>query len=1341
MAINLWESKFFSQIPADIKSFEVPEARANPKFWSEVVPSNLGYTYAPIIDYVTNTLKYGNEYQVGYNPLDDMEGYEAFESFLINAQTEEHMADMKLQIDRNQQRREVLANTPVLTQFGAGIFDPINLIALPFGGPAMGVGRAALRSGLSVGALQTGLEAARYPFDPLATPGESVANIGTAFVTGGLIGGLVSIPGARRTSAMRKTNEQIEDFVDATQGFTADDIALVGTRESRPLGQEADEVLDVQRTSLPKIIEALEKDVSELSQKLGKTTDPDEIASIQSELTAKRATIDSEQINLTNIRREQNVRRVEEIQNLDLDDAFAMADNAYTDSWLYKAVTTPMKRILQGTLPGATKAMTVKLAGDSGVLLKLNQFGIATPKSVYQYAVTRNGEWLKVYTSMLEKYGQHTKKGSPVTVVDVNLSNMDGSFAKFLRETNEMYVRGERGKTPAQQEALELLQRFYKTWEDRLTEVGILGQMKNLQAKNIRLEKQISNINDTILDFESRPSLSGKQTSHLERLRTRLIRKEDEIRENEVTMRTIDAESNAVMPRGEEVMFPRYWDRDAIKARRSDFAAILKKHFQDNPTVLERVDYEGKPIRNLSELSDTELAARFREEFGVKAIVTEGEFSVPAIGDRSVLGLYVNLDEANQIVYVNRMRAYEYYKKLKKEMDDPAAAYKKLNEADASKAAWHHRKFFFDNWNEFKNFNDFQDMLILHELYHSKIKPRYKEDKVALEMRVNESALNRMKKEHKDIRSRQPAFVERTLPTDEASVNARVDSTIKEILGETDPAGDAVAFYGSGRSKHFRHRKLDIPNALVTEFIQMDPMAVMKAYTQRVAPQYEFAKMYGGKSLEDLLDDIDDDMFAAGKSIKETNKVRRDFTHLYDRVVGTVLENETAVARFSQRTATVLRDAAQLNYLGSAGFSTLPDFAKIMMEHELGDVFKTLFSILKDERVRMNAKEGQLAGEILEIIQGDAHMRLIDEVTNDPFSSGFYQKNVSKLKWGFYLANLLAPMTNVMKKLDAAVRAHSLVQMSVRVAGGGKKPTKFEIEYLARYGIDSAKAKQIKELVDNGVIEQTDNGLYLANTEAWPSQYNVLRDEFRSSMSSGIMNTILMGTPADKPLIVDGIAYVPYRIAKRFGMKESKRFRGYARIENGLLGLPFQFYSYTLAAVNKITASYATGQARNRAVALITSMGLAYAGLELKNMGRPYVMDNMSFPDKLARSFDMSGAAALYSDILYTSMHVSASLGGPDIGMGVISPKAPTREGKLEAMMHIAGAGPSIGQEVAEGVLELTDGNYGEGAKKLIRSMPTARLWIWRDFMNEATNALSDALPDQDDGAFMGQRF
>ena len=1337
MAINVWANQGAINIPRDVAQFRVPETLPKPEFWRDVVRSSLGYTYAPIFDNIKNSLKYGDRIEQGYNPLEDMDGYQQYQSHLIQAQSREHMADLKQQLENNLKRREVLQESSILAQFGAGIFDPINLVALPFGGPALGIGRAALRTGASVAVLQTGLEAIRYPFDPIATPAESALNVGSAFVTGGLIGGLLSIPSVRKANALKKTNEEIDDFVEATQGFTVEDVRMIGQRENREFGTESDEVLNVRRTNLPKVIDALEESVEDLkSERVNGKPSLVRLDEIDAEIQAKTITISQEKNNLVGIRKEQQLRRAESIKNMNTSDAHGMASNFFTDSWAYKAVTTPMKRILQGAVPDSVKEATVKLAGDSGVLLKMNELGFASPKSVYQYAATRNGEWLKVYQTMMEKFGQHTGKGKPVVFSDVNLSNMDGSFSAFLRETNQKYITGEKASSDAQAEAIELLRGFYKNWEQRLNEVGILGNTKTMQAKIIRAEKALERIDENIIELENKASLSKAQSKRLEYLRTRRDAKDQELYELEAEMALVREE--VVMPRGEEAMFPRYWDRDAIIENRQTFAEILFKHFSENPTIRERVEYEGRPIRNISQMSDEELQSTFGNEFGIKRIVTEGAFT--AIGNDRVLGRFVRTGD-DSVIYVNRLRVFKRYKELKKTMQDPAKAYKELNEkGDPSKAGWHHRKFMFDNWKNFKSFNDFQDFVIAHEMQHGKIKLRYKEDDISLEMRVNEAALSFMTKQHQKLRQRRPAYVERTLPTDRDSIQARVDSTIDEILGMTDPASDQVAFYGSNRSKHFRHRKLDIPNELVTEFIQMDPMAVMRAYTQRVAPQYEFSKMYGGKSLEEILDDIDDDMFAAGKSIEETNAVRRDFTHLYDRVVGTVLEDPTAL---SQRTATVLRDAAQLNYLGSAGFATLPDFAKIMMEHELKDVFKALYGILSDERVRMNAKEGKLAGEILEIISGDAHMRLIDEVSNNPFSQGFYQKNVSKLKWGFYLANLLAPMTNAMKKLDSAVRSHTIIDMSMRVAGkAGKKPSKFDIEYLARYGIDKAKAKQFAELVENGTIQRTENGLYLPNSEAWPAQYNNLKMEFRSTLNSGIMNTILMGTPADKPLIVDGIAYVPMRIAKMFGAKEeSKRFRGYYRIENGLLGLPFQFYSYTLAAVNKITASYATGQARNRAVALITSMGLAYAGLELKNMGRPYVMDNMSLSDKIARSFDMSGIAALYSDLFYTSMHVSAALGGPDVGMGLINPKRPVDEGYGAAALEVVGAGPSIGQEVAEGVKEFTEGNYGEGSKKIIRALPTARLWIWRDFMNEATNALSDTLPNESDGVYTRTRF
>tara|TARA_S200002703_G_scaffold104871_1_gene90987 strand:- start:151 stop:1092 length:942 start_codon:yes stop_codon:yes gene_type:complete len=304
--------------------------------------------------------------------------------------------------------------------------------------------------------------------------------------------------------------------------------------------------------------------------------------------------------------------------------------------------------------------------------------------------------------------------------------------------------------------------------------------------------------------------------------------------------------------------------------------------------------------------------------------------------------------------------------------------------------------------------------------------------------------------------------------------------------------------------------------------------------------------------------------------------------------------------------------------------------------------------------------------------------------------------------------------------------------MSIRLSNGTAK--KFEIEYLARYGIDKQKASEFKRLVDDGVIENTkDNGsgLWLPNTDKWPDEVKDLRTDFRSSMNSGIMNTILMGTPADKPIIVDGVAYVPYHIAKKFGYEQDSRVRGYSRIENGLLGLPFQFYSYTFAAANKITAAYATGQARNRTVAAVASMGLAYLGLELKNMANPFIMDNMEIEDKIARSFDASGLAALYSDFFYNAMSTSAALGGPDLGGGFINQKFPQEESYVDAAVGILGAGPSWGTDMASGMYNFATGDFGQGSKEIIKSLPTARLWIWKDFVNEIANTLAGTLPNQ----------
>ena len=532
--------------------------------------------YAPIFDAIGNQLKYGSERQEGYNPLDNIKGYEEYQHVLMDALNPEHMADLKMQIRENQKRRQVMADSGFWWGMGAGIFDPINLVALPFGGAAVTAGRQFVRSGAGVAAVQTGLEVARAPFDPLATKGEVAMNIGSAFVIGGTIGSLVSIPARRRSSVITKTQNEVDEFTRALGDATAEDVALLNQRGARTLGAKSAEELDSLRTSLPKTIEGLQKGLEQADKDIAlKKITTEEFLNKKNAL---EISLNDAEIELKNVRIEQGLRRAEDINSGKKDVGFFdMVDNAYTDSWLYKGVTTPFKRVIQGKVPQSVKATMVKLAGDAGTLFKMNEFGIATPKSVYQYAQTANGEWLQVYSKMLEKYGEHTKKGYN-TVVDVNLSNIDGSFSRFLAEANRKYVNNIAGDSNAESEAIKLLQDFYKNWESKLKEVGLLGDVEKIASKIIEKENQLEKLDLDITSMElasdrSKQGLSTKQQDRLNRLRTRKARIEAAIIEDEMAIAV--AKEQASLPANEEFMFPRYWNRDAIRERKKEFARIL----------------------------------------------------------------------------------------------------------------------------------------------------------------------------------------------------------------------------------------------------------------------------------------------------------------------------------------------------------------------------------------------------------------------------------------------------------------------------------------------------------------------------------------------------------------------------------------------------------------------------------------------------------------------------------------------------------------------------------------------------------------------------------------------
>lgn len=1124
--------------------------------FGQTVSANLGYQYAPITDFLTRRFTVDQAVDNTFNPMDHIEGYEQFPELILSPNKEDF--DMRVAaIDANIRRRSIMYKSSMLANFGAGLFDPINIVALPFGGPSVSIGRSMLRTGASVGALQAGQETLRQPFDPLASPFEPIMNITSAMAGGAIIGGLVKIPAARRASAFIKTKEALGEF---NLGFNP----IINRfrpdpTTGRPLSQLDQISIDAQLKGLPNSIDGQKKLQAALQNSLDELPDVPKNATERQKLingietSRKKIAEHEEQLRL--FENESTIRkRHDDVMGKGM---YNIASNAWVDSWFYKFVTTPMKRQLQNKqITDNAKRTLLEIAGDSGIVLNLHKHGLAMGPSTYQMSQTRHGEWVMVHDALRQSYQKEYKLGNEV-FPDLSVRSraqktqryFSGkkikTYEEWIEEVNIKRIKGEKPKTEAESEAMALIDNFYETWSKRLEQTGLLGSTRSLERRIEYKNNQITRVSKELDDLLKN---KGGQLK-IEYKQQRLKQLQDQLDELEVEL--VYIKDTKFLPANEEVFNPRYWNVQKILANRDQFARILFNWYQNNLDIVQ---------------------------------------------------------------YNPRTKTYET----------------------------------------------------------------------------------------------------KTLSPDPDAINARVKDTIDTITGKKDAGDESLIYYGRGKSKHLRHRELDIPNALVVDFIQTNPVAVMRNYTNRTAPVYEFHNKFN-RNIDEVMDDIEEELFDAGLSMAERNAYRKDTRHLYDRVAGTVLRNPDS---WDQNIATMLKNAAQLNYLGSAGFSTLPDMAKILMEHEMGTVFKALFGVMSDSRVRLSSKEGRQAGEILEILQGDAHMRHTEYLQNNVFNTGFVSGVVSK----FHIANMLAPATNIFKKFDAIARGHTIVDYSMKVVNN--TATDMEVTYLARYNIDAKKALKIKKLVDNGTIQKTESDLYLPNTSKWlenGADEDIL-NTFRSSMNSGIMNTILMGTPADKPIAVDGVFYIPMHIAKNFGMTEDLKFRGYARIENGLLGLPFQFMSYSFAAANKVTAALAQGQVRNRLAVILSSMGLGYMAMELKY--KDWQMEKMTFADKIARSFDASGIAALYSDLFYTAMNTSMALGGPDIGMGIVNPKFPQEQNYVDAVTAIAGAGPSWGVDTGRAVKEFVTGNYGEGFADFMKQMPYMRLWFLKDEINGLGRAI-----------------
>ena len=177
---------------------------AEPTFGESWVADIKTYS-SPISDAFTEFAKFGaQDIDHSFDFATAMEQAPELEPFaydLAHARNKDHFDFLSASLQRNQARREVMANTSFLTSLGVAVLNPLNLL---FAFPALGVvkgavtGTARISAAAAAGAKQglaagVALEGIRYPFDPLESGVEALANIGASTAFGGVLGG--AIPG------------------------------------------------------------------------------------------------------------------------------------------------------------------------------------------------------------------------------------------------------------------------------------------------------------------------------------------------------------------------------------------------------------------------------------------------------------------------------------------------------------------------------------------------------------------------------------------------------------------------------------------------------------------------------------------------------------------------------------------------------------------------------------------------------------------------------------------------------------------------------------------------------------------------------------------------------------------------------------------------------------------------------------------------------------------------------------------------------------------------------------------------------------------------------------------
>ena len=992
---------FFTGTP--ITSGPVPDA---PTF-GEVSSASLQRTYDPIISAIERNFRFSFAKDKNYNYKNYAKGqyidYAEEFAALQNDMAAIHLRD---QIDRSNASRQTLSQATLGKSIGAGFLDPANYLGITFGGPALTLGRAALKTAASVGVVESMREGLIQATDPTAPFMESATNVVSSMMFGAAIGAGTAAPSINRGLAFQRAQQVFTDFYaiqkanENAVNITPEMFATRAPKEQRQFG--ALDTVDIEKQLSTRVYEA--------TVLRAQAEAPD----APQQLRDQAVEVDR---SATELRNELGIRHIED-SGFNVDDPYGIPANWLTDSVFYKAITTPMKRALQSNAPTTVKKMFVDLAYDMGQFLNQHTFGVATDPSVFLRTATSHGQMVKLETQLKGLYGEVQQ--NPL------------SFDDWISSVSTKRVLGDQNLSEVELKAASVIEdQFGGDVTVNLEDLGLIATARGRESKIRIINQEIDFLTTRRIDATDREiDLIDARIEELKKDADMVVR----IAINDPVKK---AEYESVMV--DITAWNKKWMAGTIDRLGNRVA-------EDRP-IFDKLDatYKSRGLSKKQEKFYNDLKTRIAD--AEKTIAEFQDLTAKLEAAKSVddlIALKDNLDVTP---------------KMAEAMDKLSDGIEALGRRiDGAKAA-------IDAANVEPKAEPFFPIF-------------YKHDKI----RANREAFIKilMREFEKnpyvyDFNMETGDYVRIKLGTDPVELRKRAESTTNKILSEGDPveSGDVVA--GLGRSKHFRHRNLDIPRSAIIDYIETNPVSVLTSYNGRVRPRALFQEKFG-KDYNGVRTEMELEMIRAGKSEAEINAMRRDFDSLYRRVVSNVLDNPDAI---NQKIAYGLRFMSGLTFMGGAALSSIPDFGRIVMQYELAPMMKGVQSMIDMDTLRRSGLETQLSGSALEYALG--MYRLESQVSNNFVAP----KLLNSAQHMFYIANGLTPLTIAYKKLSGLVMGHTLIDYSIRLADGTISQS--DRVFVAMHGIDEALARRIAK----APWQRNKEGLILPNTEQWADHIEI----------------------------------------------------------------------------------------------------------------------------------------------------------------------------------------------------------------------------------------------------------